>query len=74
VIIRTPSTSAERDLESYALIRRARLQGREPQRVPGVGYTPLALDGPLAPEHPLFDDAASLRRKHIERERARRGL
>ena len=68
---RTPSTSAEMDLENYALVRRARLQGREPRRVVGEGYTPYALDGPLPVDHPLFDTPADLRRKRIERERER---
>jgi len=69
----------------YARSWVARRHGHEPERVTEVdqgerrlrvkgGYTPLALDAPLPPDHALYDSASDLRRKRLALERQRRGL
>ena len=81
-----PRTSAEIAMEAYAINRYARQHGREPGRVREVkdgertlrlgepGFTPLLLEGPLPPEHPLYDSPSEVRARRIAEQRRRRGL
>ena len=61
--VRTPTLSAEMELQARAQFRRARVRGRDPKRIGGFGPLMWEGDAVLPVGHPLSDSPAEARAK-----------